>query len=436
MLALNACVSGNPATRVAPTIQPSAAALDVIDYRTSLEEAFALIASRSANPNPPLVDADAALSMTVPDHPSIRGAVAYFSTELHESIQKSLYRSREYKPMIDSILDQERLPRGLAYLPVIESAYIPTLKSRAGAHGIWQFMPETAELYGLRMNWWIDDRAHPEKSTRAAAQYLRALHQEFGDWSLALAAYNCGPGRVRRAMKRLNALTFWELTDAKALPKETRGYVPTFWATLIIVSNPEAYGFRLTDSPPNQIAKIDMEGPVSFQYLASIAAMEEADLRKLNPQLWRGLVPPGRHTLNVIPEAYNTLAGRVASLKLEDPYISVATYTIRNGESINTLAQQLSLESSDLLSMNNLRTTQLRAGSMIFIPMRQAELSARLQAERFHIVKRGDTLYSIAKANGLTVAEIRDLNQLTPKDVIHAGQRLRISARDAILAGN
>ena len=160
-------------------------------------------------------------------------------------------------------------------------------------------MPETAQLYGLGQSWWIDDRAHPEKSTRAAARYLRTLHQEFGDWSLALAAYNCGPGRVRRAMKRLNASTFWELVDAKALPKETRGYVPTFWATLIIVSNPEAYGFRLTDSPPNELARIEIEGPVSFQYLASISAMEEAALRTLNPHLWRGLVPPGRHALNV-----------------------------------------------------------------------------------------------------------------------------------------
>lgn len=435
-LALTACVSGKPATRVAPVVQPTAVALDLLDYRTSLEEAFTLIASRPANPNAPLVDSDAALSMTVPDHPSIRGALSYFSTDLHQSIQTSLYRSREFKPMINSILDQEGLPRGLAYLPVIESAYIPNLTSRAGAHGIWQFMPETAELYGLRQSWWVDDRAHPEKSTRAAARYLRALHQEFGDWSLALAAYNCGPGRVRRAMKRLNASTFWELADAKALPKETRGYVPTFWATLIIVSNPEAYGFRLTDSPPNEVATIEIEGPVSFQYLASISAMEEATLRTLNPQLRRGLVPPGRHTLNLTPQAYEAIAPKAASLKLDDPHVAVGTYTIRNGDSINALAQQLSLESADLLSMNNLRTSRPPAGSVIYVPLRQAELSARLQAERFHIVKRGDTLYSIARANGLTVAEIRDLNQLTPKDVIHAGQRLRISTRDAVLAGN
>ena len=182
--------------------------------------------------------------MNVPDHRSIRGALNYFSTDLHDSIQLSLLRSARYKKLIDATLDQYHLPHGLAYLPVIESAYVANLTSRAGAHGIWQFMPATAREYGLRVDWWVDERADPVKSTRAAAGYLRDLYNRFGDWSLALAAYNAGPGRVQRALTETGARSFWELQDLNAVPKETRGYVPTFFATLLIVSEPSTTGSR------------------------------------------------------------------------------------------------------------------------------------------------------------------------------------------------
>src|SRR5207248_753290 len=156
---------------------------------------------------------------------SIRGAVSLFATEMKPSIQESLLRSAKYRPLIDKVLDDAKLPRGLAYLPVIESAYLPTLTSRAGAHGIWQFMAETAREYGLRVDWWVDERADPERSTRAAAAYLRDLYRQFNDWPLTLAAYNCGPGRVRRTLNEANATSFWQLLEAAALPKETRGNV-------------------------------------------------------------------------------------------------------------------------------------------------------------------------------------------------------------------
>ena len=227
-----------------PQLRP--AKLQADEYRRAVEAAYNEIVARDGKPvSAPTVDVEAAVSMPIPEHPTIRGALQYFTTDLKPSIQESLIRSAKYKKLIDKALDDYKLPRGLAYLPVIESAYVPTLTSRAGAHGIWQFMPETAREYGLRVDWWVDERADPERSTRAAAAYLKDLYRQFNDWPLALAAYNAGPGRIRRAMASTGAATFWELLDAGAVPKETRGYVPTFFATLTIASDPATYGFRL-----------------------------------------------------------------------------------------------------------------------------------------------------------------------------------------------
>ena len=171
--------------------------------------------------------------------------MSLFSSTLKSDIQTYLTRSARYKKMIERTLTEAGLPKGLAYLPVIESGYSMTMTSRAGARGMWQFMSDTAREYGLRVDWWVDERADPERSTRAAATYLRDLYRQFNDWPLALAAYNAGPGRIRRAMESTGATTFWELLDEAAVPKETRGYVPTFFATLTIASDPTTYGFRL-----------------------------------------------------------------------------------------------------------------------------------------------------------------------------------------------
>jgi len=237
--------SGRPSPASAP-ITLASADPDEAEFRKSLEEAYQQIVARTGGSGAvTIVDVDALLSMPAPDHKSIRGAIQYFSTSLRGSIQASLDRSQKYRTDIEEALAAARLPKGLAYLPVIESAYLPSLTSRAGARGVWQFMPDTAREYGMRVDWWVDDRVNPSKSARAAAAYLGDLHRQFNDWPLALAAYNAGPGRIRRAMRETGASTFWELLDLKAIPKETRGYVPTFYATLMIVSDPPAYGFTL-----------------------------------------------------------------------------------------------------------------------------------------------------------------------------------------------
>jgi membrane-bound lytic murein transglycosylase D len=421
-----------------PPSPPSATRLQTDEYRRALEAAYGEIVAREGKPvSAPKVDVEALVAMLIPEHETIRGALQYFTTDLKPSIQESLIRSAKYKNLIDKALDENKLPRGLAYLPVIESAYVPTLTSRAGAHGIWQFMPETAREYGLRVDWWMDERADPERSTRAAAVYLRDLYRKFNDWPLALAAYNAGPGRIRRAMDSTGASTFWELLDAAAVPKETRGYVPTFFATLTIASDPTTYGFRLGQPIDFDHKEVDLEGPLSLRYLATIAKVDERLLRDLNPALRQGVLPPGKTTVHVPSKAAAIVTARSATMKNEDANIAVCSYTLRDGQSLNRLARTIGTDVDTLLAMNNLHSAEdIGAGDSIYLPVRARELGSLLaHNDAYYAVKKGDTLYSIAKSHHLSVDELLEINELDADHKLHPGEKLRVTAPRALTAG-
>jgi membrane-bound lytic murein transglycosylase D len=443
-----ACASSAPAPVVAPAVVTAApkisAQVDADQFRKELESAYTQILTRGDSTkvpvDAPVVDLEAAASIPIPEHRTINSAVRLFSVNMKESIQGSLTRSGQYRKLIDKALAEEKLPKGLAYLPVIESAYIPTLTSRVGAHGIWQFMPETAREYGLRVDWWVDERADPERSTRAAAKYLKDLHRMFDDWSLALAAYNCGPGRVRRTLKEAGASSFWELLDAGLLPKETRGYVPTFYATLLIASDPETYGFTLGKTTEPEEKQITVRGPVSLAYIAETIGVHEDSLKEMNPALRRGVVPPGRAAVRVPAKAAETLLARADSLREEDDRVKFCTFTVRKGDTVQRLARALGTKPETILAMNNLdENDRLPAGESIYLPVRARELSALLahsdDEEIFYAVKKGDTLFSIAKKNGLSVAELRELNDLGKSTTLKKGQKLRVSAPRTMSAG-
>lgn len=430
-----------PAAAAVPAITP--AALEADAFRRELEEAHTAILARSNGAiatTAPTVDVEAAASISIPEHRTIDSAVRLFSGRMKESIQASLIRSGRYRKLIDKTLEEERLPKALAYLPVIESAYLPTLTSRAGAYGIWQFMPATAREYGLRVDWWIDERADPEKSTRAAAAYLKDLHRMFDDWSLALAAYNCGPGRVRRTLDQSGASSFWELLDEGLLPKETRGYVPTFFATILIASDPAAYDMRLGDVVDTNERTIEVRGPLSLDYVAEVAGVDRDLLEELNPALRRGVVPPGRGEIRVPSHVAERLVARADRLHQEDDYVKFATYRVRKGDTVARLARTLGTKQQTLLEMNGLRKNErLEAGDSIYVPARAREVSALIASAKnvdtYYAVKKGDTLYAIAKRNGLTVAELRELNDLRKNTTLHPGQKLRVAAPRTVTAG-
>ena len=439
-----ACAT-TPQPNVVPTAAPSVSAiLDAEEFREALAAAHTHILARTDDTkvpvDAPVVDLEAAASIPIPEHRTINSAVRLFSVDMKDSIQTSLLRSAKYRKLIDQALAEQKLPKGLAYLPVIESAYLPNLTSRVGAHGIWQFMPETAREYGMRVDWWVDERADPERSTRAAAAYLRDLHRMFDDWALALAAYNCGPGRVRRTLKEAGASTFWELLDQGLLPKETRGYVPTFYATLLIASDPETYGFTLGAPHENEWKRVDVRGPVSLTYIAEAIGADEDLLREMNPALRRGVVPPGRSSVQVPAKHAETLVARADTLREEDAYVKITAFRLRQGDSVKKLARKLGTKPETILAMNNLdENDRLSAGESIYLPVRARELGALLahsdDATMFYAVRKGDTLYSIAKRNGLTVGELRELNELGKNTTLKLGQKLRVSSPRTLAAG-
>ena len=307
-LALALCAAGC-ATAPQPPQPAPRSSLEVAELRSALESAR--IGPLVAAP-PPTADVDAAVSMAIPQNPAVRSALAYFTTELKTDVQRSLTRSSQYRAAIDRALEANKLPKALAYLPVIESAYSETMISRAGARGMWQIMPETARDYGLRVDRWIDERADPELATKAAAEYLADLYRDFRDWPLALAAYNAGAARIHRALEETQSKTFWELLELQAIPKETRGYVPTFYATVIIATDPSAYGFHLSDAArDSDVRRIDVEGPLSLKTVARQAHMKETTLRDLNPVLRKGVVPRGTRVWLRVPSGSAEKLARV-----------------------------------------------------------------------------------------------------------------------------
>ncbi len=437
-LALAMCVAAC-ATSPAPKIcSAPPSELDAMEYRKALEAAYDQINALEQAPlNPPNVDVEAATSIAIPEHRSIRGALAYFMTDLKADIQESLIRSAQYKKLIDRVLDEYKLPKALAYLPVIESAYLPTLTSRAGAHGIWQFMPETGREYGLRIDWWVDERADPDRSTQAAAAYLNDLYREFHDWPLALAAYNAGTRRIRRALDETGTTTFWDLLELTAIPRETRGYVPTFFATLLIAGDPATYGFRLSGSLDSDVKRVEVEGPMSFRFVADTANVDEAVLRELNPALRRGIVPPGKSMLRLPRKAAEAIEARAATLKNDDPNVAVCTYTLREGDTIKRLARAVGASVETILGMNGLRASnRVRRGDSIYLPVRARELGNLLaDTQTYYAVRTGDTMYSIAKRFDLSVDELRELNQFSRHHKLHPGEKVRIAAPRALTAG-
>lgn len=381
----------------------------------------------------------------IPANDRVLRYVQLFQGRLREFLAEGLTRGAQYLPMIQSVFRAEGLPLDLAYVPLIESAFKPTALSRAKARGVWQFMRATGIENGLKADWYVDERADPEKATVAAAKYLKTLYGMFDDWHLAMASYNGGPGRVQRAMKRSRKDDFWDLSaSTRYLPRETRDYVPMILAAIIIAKNPAMYGFEVTPVPPTPTETVTLPSGLDLRRVAEWAETPIDDIQRLNPELRRWTTP-------IRDEAYELKVPAGTAVRITEKLQSAEPsqlnalqwHTVRKGESLSVIARKLRVSRADLAEANYLRTnSRVRVGQKLVIPrMPSAALLARAGSSdgppaataaaaetgdvpaRIYRVRRGDTLYKIARRHNTTVAKLRSLNNLTT-NTLAIGKRL------------
>jgi membrane-bound lytic murein transglycosylase D len=397
----------------------------------------------------------------IPQNAKVLAAVELLSGRLREYVQESLERGSKYLPMIQNVFRAEGLPLDLAYIPVIESGFKTNALSKASAKGPWQFMKPTAKDHGLKTDWFIDERSDPEKATVAAAKYLKTLHRLFnGDWHLVLAAYNGGLGRLQRAMKVTGADDFWVLADSpKYLPRETREYVPLILAAIIVAKNPGQYGFEYTPVDTVAYEKVPVPRAVDLRRVAEWTGTTIDEIQALNPELrrWTTPVKYPDYEVKVPVGTAEKLTARLASAPTSE-LGALNWYTVKRGETLSAVARKLRVNRVDLAEANHLSiSSRIRPGQDLIIPRAPATLLAA-HADRpapatvasraiggpaavaaavgstgdnrpvTYRVKRGDTLFSIAKLFDTTVAKLRSLNRLT-SNRIAVGDRLTVGGR-------
>jgi len=350
---------------------------------------------------------------------------------------ESYRRSGLYRPMIVRMMRDAGLPEELSWLPLVESGFKTRALSRARALGMWQFISSTGYRYGLSRSHWIDERMDPEKSTQGAIGYLTELHRMFGDWMLALAGYNCGENRVMSVIRRQQEDYldhFWDVFEQ--LPRETARYVPRFLATLLIVRDPEKYGFDLPQPlPPANHETVSADRYVRLDDLDRALGLDRGTLARLNPELRRGVTPDKTYELNVPAGSAPTFQAKLAELPAYvPPKDSFVVHRVRRGETLSSIARRNRTSVNAIMSANNLRSrNRIYVGQRLKIPSRGGVVRAPTsivtggQAAAFtHRVRRGDSLWKLASRYGTTVDRIKRDNGLRG-DQLSIGQKLLVN---------
>lgn len=295
--------------------------------------------------------------------------LAYYQTRGRRHLQVHLIRAGRYEPMLRAILRDHGLPEDLVYLSMIESGYDPNAYSSAHAVGLWQFLRSTGRRYGLRISFWVDERRDPILSTRAAAAHLAHLHEEFGSWYLAAAAYNGGRGRVARSIRRSGSRDFWTLARRGYFPRETRDYVPKLIAVALIAKQPERYGFAVATASPLSYDVVSVPDATSLDVIAEAAGVDVAEVWELNPQLIRGVTPPGeRYFVRLPPHTATSFAVNYARIPA-DARLRAVQHTVRPGDTLSRLARAYGAEVSAIRSANpGVRPRRLEVGQQLIIP--------------------------------------------------------------------
>jgi membrane-bound lytic murein transglycosylase D len=340
-------------------------------------------------------------------------------------VETGMRRSGRYREMISRVLREEGVPQDLIYLAQAESAFQPTALSRAGARGIWQFVAYRGMEYGLHHTWWVDERQDPEKATRAAAQHLRDLYGEFGDWYLAMAAYNCGPGNVQKGIERTGYADFWELYRRKVLPKETRNYVPIILALTLIAKDAAHYGIQNVDL--DQPVPTDVVKPgraIDLRLVAETIDVDVDTLHNLNPALLRMATPEDpAFELHLPVGTAEKFSAEIADIP-PDKWVSWRRHRIESGETLISIAKKYHVTAAAISEANNLEKGEaLEAGDKLIIPA-APEAAAKSRLVRYR-VRKGDTLGGIADRFSVQTEDVRKWNHLKANRVSR-GMVLRI----------
>ena len=395
----------------------------------------------------------------------VQSFIDYFSVRNRNCTKEIISNQSVFFPIFEQQLAKYGLPDELKYLSIIESGLNPNAISRAGAGGLWQFMPATGKSFGLSQSWYIDERMNPWKSTEAACKYLKSLYSMFGDWELALAAYNTGPGNVRKAIRRSGyKKSFWEIY--RYLPRETRGYVPQFVAMIYTLHYAEEHNFVLDDLDENHLPKYDtlqVDHYVHLNTLGDQISVCHEDMIRLNPQIIRGATPDGlvdypikipveqiefarTHRNEVLDTASKVGKKELQALAKNSTGSTYGrkkvVYRVRSGDVLGTIAERYHVRISDIRSWNQLRGNMIYVGQRLNIwvlphystvaskqtskPKKPAK-TVLIEGGKYHVVQEGDSLWSISKLyEDMSIEKLKKLNNLNTSR-IDPGQKLLIS---------
>jgi membrane-bound lytic murein transglycosylase D len=359
----------------------------------------------------------------------VAGFINYYSNRGRGTLERALARSGRYEDMIRRVLREQGVPQELIYLAQAESGFHPLAVSRAGARGMWQFMGSRAKGYGLERSWWVDDRQDPEKATRAAAHHLKDLYNQFGDWYLAMAAYNSGPGTVQSAVKRTGYADFWELYNRNVLPKETRNYVPIILAVTIMAKNPTQYGLQtVVKEKPVPYDTVKINYPIDLRLAAECVDASAEDLSDLNPSLLRMTTPKDREfELHLPAGTAGKFQTAVASIPA-DKRVWWRYHKVQGEETLASIARTYHTTPKAIAEANDLEgapnNDPIEPESRLIIPIapgKQTDSSTYARATTRYKIRKGDTVESVAENFGVSPKMLRGWNHIKGSSL--AGRR-------------
>jgi membrane-bound lytic murein transglycosylase D len=376
---------------------------------------------------------------------SVLACINLYQGRLRDWFNGALSRGQRYLPQIRAVFAAEGIPQDLAYLAMVESAFKPNAYSRAKAKGVWQFIADTGRRYGLQLDWWVDERSDTEKATRAAARYLKDLHEMFGDWNLAVAAYNAGELNVQRGLARYKVKDFWSLSRTRALRRETKSYVPLIHAAVVVAKAPEKYGFEIEPETAPVFERVPIEGAFDLRVVAECAATPLDDVQQLNPEL-RRLATPANRTFDLrVPAGRGADTVQCLAAIPAEKRVRFRTHVVGRGQTLASIARANGVMAKDIADANGLAAGRpVRAGTELIIPIdpraRAAAAAPRRSGQRAaapeladsdrsvkvtYLIKPGDTLAGIASQYGTSVQKLQTWNGLQTTRIA-AGARLVI----------